>query len=256
MAEQLTIMLGMPGPHMEFGSACGFFGASRVHQVRRLNSPDHLDNFSLLLVEALNARRRGEITHYAMQHADVAPAQGWLDALLEEMQAAQVSFISGTVPIRDSRGLLSCGVADPARGPWDIPFRRLTVRESLDLPPTFTAADLGYPGFCLLHNNGLILLDLRDERFFAEDADGLLCCTWNFPRRIARRADGSYGLTIVSEDWWVSWQIHRLGIPSAITRRIPTVHGRQVSVNNFEPWGTYLNGDEDTREKWHGSEAT
>ena len=253
--NSLSIMLGLPGVDVYFPSACAFFTASAQHRLRRMNAPETssflaLQNFNQLLALALNMYRRGEITHFAMQHADVVPEKNWLDRMVEEMQAARVSYLSVTVPIRDHRGLLSCGVADPTRGIWDIPTRRMTVRESLSLPETFTQADYGYPDWVLLHNSGLILLDLRDERWFSEDAHGTLECSWKWLNRIRRDADGEYTTDSVSEDWIMSWQIHQLGIPSAITRKIHVVHGRQQAINNDTAWGEYLAGDEDTAGKW------
>ena len=218
------------------------------------------DNFNALWAMALNRHEEDpSMTHFAMLHADVTPAPGWLDLLIEEMERRPCSLISAIVPLKDRRHVTSAGIGFRAHG-WQGALRRMTVAEMLarkwtmgvedrHFGETFDAADLGYPDFPLLHNNGCWCADLRDPRFYATDVDGALQAAFHFPKRIVR--DSLRGKWIVqgeSEDWWFSRQVWKLGIPTALTSRVRLSHDGGERFENSVP-GTHQ-ADEETRCYW------
>ncbi len=244
----MKIFLACPGPSFDFGALRGILMASNDHEVYRQNSAAAAGNFDILWCDALNESEAGLCTHFAMIHSDISPEPGWLDVLVEEMEKHAVGLLSAAVPIKDHRGLCSCGVARSDTN-WS-PRRRVTVRELLELPETFGAADFGYPGECLIHNNGLWLADLRHPEWRATDADGHLIASHKFPRASFRDpATGLWQTMGESEDWYFSRQAHELGIPSKITRRVKLTHRGATQFSNFSAWGTYEH-DEDTRAAW------
>lgn len=250
------VFLGFPGPSMAYGAAQGYFLCSNGgHKVRVANAANSWDNFNHLWVQALNLIGDG-VTHFAMLHADVAPVESefrWLDVLLSEMDRLDLDLVSCAIAIKDwpiLRGLTSCGIGDPG-DEWH-PYKRLTVRETLAIGKTFNAADLGYDGWPLLHNNGLWVADLRKPLFRKTDERGTLRAFFNFPKQVyLDPADGKFKVNGFSEDWWFSMRLWELGAQTAICPQIKIDHveGR-VRWPNYLPWGTYTDGDEDTRYKW------
>ncbi len=115
--------------------------------------------FNSLWQVALTLRDQGKARYVAMIHADLEAEQGWVDRLIDELQRMKADIVSAVVPIKDTRGVTSTAIDDPA-DPYD-PWRRLTMHEVARLPPTFNAADCGYPDRALLINTGLWVADLR-----------------------------------------------------------------------------------------------
>jgi hypothetical protein len=72
--------------------------------------------FNQLWCRALNDRREGGITHFAMHHADIEAPAGWLDRLIDEQRRVDADVLSVVVPIKDGRGLTSTGVRHPETG--------------------------------------------------------------------------------------------------------------------------------------------
>ena len=161
------------------------------------------DGFNNLWASALNLAEAGQATHFAMLHCDIAAEEGWLDILAEELERFDADMISAIVPLKDARGVTSSGIADPADR-WH-PLRRFTMCECFRLPETFSAADAGHKGACLLHNDGCWMADLRQEKFRREYPDGRLVADFQFPREIFRDpADGKFHVRAESEDWFFS----------------------------------------------------
>jgi hypothetical protein len=220
-----------------------------------MNAAWSWDNFNVILTQALNLIDDG-VTHLAMIHADVAPAEGkfrWLDVLLAEMDRLDLAMASVPIAIKDwpnPRGICSCGIGDPG-DPWH-PYKRLTVRESIAFNRTITAADMGYDGWPLLHNNGLWCADIRKPLFRETDEHGTLKAFFNFPKRAyLDPVDGRFKVAGFSEDWWFSMRLWELHANTAICTQIPVDHieGR-IRWPNYRPFGSYTDGDEDTRAKW------
>ncbi len=244
------VLLGFPyagTPCMGFNTARALYHSSQEHSAALLGAEGSWGNFNVCLAAALNMAASGEITHFAMLHADIAPEEWWLDKLLSEMDRTGVELLSVAVPIKDPRGVTSCGIGNPADR-WH-PLKRFTMEELYNLPETFDAAGAGFPGYPLLHNDGCIVMDLRCKKFFATDDDGLRA-HFDFPRRIAKNEDGTFTPQGESEDWFWSRRLHELGVVSAITRKVKLTHDCQFSFPNSGPWGTYANGDEDTKAAW------
>ncbi len=242
-----SVMLGIPGPSAQWGAIRGLLQASSCHKVMIENADNGHDNFNTLWLEGLNAAEAGAITHFAMLHSDVYPEANWIDTLIEGMEKSDVTLISAPIAIKDGRGIMSCGIGNPENS-WS-PLRRVTAKELECLPDTFDASDLGYPGHCLLHNNGCWIADLRDKRFFETDANGDLRAIFQFPKRCFRAANGAWMRQGESEDWYFSRMIHDLGIRSAITKRCKIRHRGTVDFANWGAWGEFEQ-DEDTREAW------
>jgi hypothetical protein len=242
--ERLRIMLAVPGNQLTFGSALGILFSSQDHDIDLANSRGTWDNMLNLLVSALNARRENKTDMLAMLHQDVAPDKWWIDTLVKEKETKGVSFISVMNAMKDIRGLLSCGVGNPFNDPWMGLDFRFTAREVQTMPETFTAADIGYADRPIMHNNGCILFDLRDERFFSEFEDGSLKVCWDFPKKILPDETGKLYAQAISEDWWLSWMLYQIGIPTAITRKVRTHHGVGQEFPNDQAWGIWEHDQE------------
>ena len=242
------IQLGFPGPNMPTkvsrGVYCCTNGPNRGgHNVRHDSSIGTWDNFNDLLGKALNAAEAGEIRAFAMIHADVRPfADGWLDSLAAEMDRLGADLVSVAVPIKDERGLASCGIGDPENH-W-APLKRFTMRELFKLPETFNAADAGYPGLPLLHNNGCWIANLKSPVFFQETEDGTNQAFFQFPKRLYRDpVTGKWRLAGESEDWYFSRCLHELGAKTYITRKVQLAHIGECEFPNDRPWGTLETDD-------------
>lgn len=248
-APRANVLLGVPGASLCFGSAQGLLTATLGrHGVQILNSGNSWDNFNVLWAAALNAFEQGSATHFAMLHTDVIPQAGWLDTLLEELDDRKADLCSAVIPIKDSRGATTTGIGDP-RDSW-TPFRRFTVREMLSMPETFSASEVGYDGWPLLHTSGLWVADLSRDVFRQTGPDGSLYAIFEFQRRIARRDDGKWEVACESEDWYFSRRLWELGANTIVTRKVSLRHKGAVEYANDEPWGSFENGDEATRHKW------
>lgn len=187
--------------------------------------------FNLLSCRCLNQRRERGWTHFAMHHADIEAPAGWADTLLDEMQRVGADVLSTVVPIKDNRGLTSTGWQDPDTKR----IRRLTMREAVGLPVTFSAADLpaaGKPaGQHLMVNTGLWVCDLgkpwvEEVCFTVRDAVG-------------RLDDGRFWPRCVPEDWGFSAWCAGRGLRVFATRAVPVVHHGRAGYTNARAWGEW-----------------
>lgn len=230
----MRVLVGMPGYVTLTGAAAaGLFRCTAdpdLAAVRIHNSSLLAHGFNLLWVEALNGRKRGEYTHFAMQHSDVEPEAGWLDVLLAELDRTGLDVLGVPVPLKDTRGLTSTAVGRADGDPWR-PMRRLTLTEVHALPETFTSDDVGGP---LLLNTGLWVCRLGgwSERVWFEIND-----------RIAADPDGEFVALVEPEDWNFSRQLHRLGVRVGATRKVRLTHRGPVPFTNARPWGQELDTD-------------
>jgi hypothetical protein len=242
------IFVGIPGPSANWGAIRGLICASRNHEVLYDNSNNAHDNFNGLWTMALNGYEKGYFTHFIMLHSDVTPHDWWVDTLYDEMEKAKVSLLSVAVAIKDDRGVLSCGIGN-RKSPWN-PWRRLTIKELEKLPDTFGAAEMGYPGGQILHNNACWIADLRDEKFFSVGPDGGLVAYFDFPKRVQRHPDTKEWIRMgESEDWYFSRRLDDLKIPTAITKAVELNHKGSMDFPNRGTWGRYEQ-DEDTKFWW------
>lgn len=247
-------LLGFPyggTPCMGFRTSIALHHASRHHQGFLMGADGSWGNFNQILCVALNAAAEGRITHLAFLHSDIAPQEWWVDVLMAELDRLDADMISAVVPIKDPRGVTSCGIGDPDN-PWH-PLKRFTMQEVWEtLPETFDAGDAGYDPaqFPLLHNDGCFVADLRKPFWRTVNADGELLAAFNFPRRIILGDDGNFRPEGESEDWYWSRRLFELGAKTYITRLVRLVHTGPFDFPNDGPWGTYTHGDEDTAARW------
>lgn len=223
-----TVCLGMPGyGQVTSGAARGFYRASAGGRVvnRHVREGSLLaHNFNLLWCWALNEHRAGRCDYFAMQHADVEPQDGWLDVLIDELDARRLDVLGVAVPIKDTRGVTSTALARDDGDTWRV-HGRLTMSELHRLPETFTAADVGRP---LLLNTGLWVCRFGDwcrkVKFTIND-------------RITVRADGSFAPEVEPEDWYFSRLLNELGLAVGCTRKVRLSHRGEMAFVNDRPWG-------------------
>ena len=256
--KRSRILLGVPSNGtLSEQSAQASWLASHDHDVVRVPSCTQGLNFNPLWCEALNRGLRNEIDYFAMMHADIQvvedePGRRWLDRLVEELEAADVPFVSVPNAIKDPRGVTSCGVGDPADR-W-APFRRFTLRELEALPRTFQVGDTAHPDKFLLHNEALCLADMRDARWYYPDETGR--CRFHFRvEEEIRLGPAGWERRQETEDWSFSRDLWAAGMDSAITRRVKLYHLGQLPYPNWGAVGLYENGDEDSAVKWRASPA-
>jgi len=244
------VMLGVPtnGQSMLYGAAQALFRATWVHRVQI----NHYDKsllaccFNKLWCDALNAAERGEITHMAFLHSDIAPADGWIDTLISEMEDQCAAFCSAVSPIKDARGLTSTGVGEPGLV-WS-PLRRFSMKEIMEFPETFDSDDTGNPGKVLLLNSGCWVADLRSPLFYRMDSDNQGKVYFEVNDRIVK-TDQCWVHQVESEDWFFSRCLHANGIRAVATRKVPLVHMGMSGYGNDTAWGSQ-ECDEDLRPLW------
>jgi hypothetical protein len=253
--ERYHILLAMPGPNIRFPTAQSCFTCvGRGHDLDVVGKDNaSWDNMNALWVTALNATKDRGITHFAMIHADICPSleQDWIKVLLVEMEAKGASFISAVVPIKDHRGLTSCGIADPDN-PW-APIRRFTMKELVEMPETFDENDIGYSGYPLDHNSGLIMADLRDPVFFRTLPNSDELAIWFEFRKQCYVKDGVVKLRGESEDWNMSRRLWQQGVKTCITRKVKLKHFGMTGYPNDMAWGQY-DHDWESRESWESND--
>jgi hypothetical protein len=203
-------------------------------------------NFNRLWCQALNERFEHGFTHFAMHHADQGAAPGWLDVLLEELDRHEADVISVIVPLKDGRGLTSTAIYDHE----SARIQRLTMREAMTLPPTFTKRSLTGDGWlvagdgpgthhpapatrhALLVNTGLWLCRL--DRPWVENFPGFQVCDG-----VRKRADGRWQANVFSEDWNASAWWDRHGVKVAATRKVRVRHIGKAAYGNQDAWGEW-----------------
>jgi len=226
-----TVFLGMPGfGDVSAAAAMAFWRSSKLprDQVIEAYKEGSLlaANFNRLWVDALNLQRIGRrVDYFAMQHADIEPTVGWLDVLIEELEANSLDVLGVVSPIKDLRGLSSIALARPDEDPWR-PACRLTMGQVLDLPPTFTREHVGHN---LLINTGLWVCR------FDPGWNRKVCFTVN--DRLILTLSGEYFAEVEPEDWNFSRQCHRLGLKLGVTRKVALNHRGPMPFPNHLPWG-------------------
>jgi hypothetical protein len=183
-------------------------------------------NFNSLWVAALNAAHKGiNVKYFAMLHDDIGPAPGWLDVLIEELEAKELDVLGVAVPIKDHKGLTSLAI--DGEDTWR-PKCRLTLSEVLALPETFTSEDVGGP---LLLNTGCWVCRFNPEwarqvHFTIND------------RIVFNRATNQYESQVEPEDWFFSRLCHEIGLKIGATRKVRLMHRGETDFNNFSDWGS------------------
>lgn len=183
-------------------------------------------NFNMLWTSALNiVHRGGQLDYFAMLHDDIGPAPGWLDVLIEELEANNLDVLGVAVPIKDHKGLTSLAI--DGNDTWK-PKCRLTLHEMMELPETFTSEEVGGN---LLLNTGCWVCRFNPEwvrkvHFTIND------------RIVFNRATNQYESQVEPEDWYFSRLCHELGLRIGATRKVRLMHRGETDFNNFSDWGT------------------
>jgi hypothetical protein len=213
---------------MECEAAKAFFEPCRdggsIEVARSLSAGGSLLGaaFNLHWCQALNHFAEGDIHGFAMMHSDIGAEVNWLDILFAEMEKVGADIISAVVPIKDERGLTSTAIDDTG-DQWKV--RRLTTKEVMKFPETFTEKDVGGP---LLLNTGLWLCRLGPWAFKT-------CFT--IQDKILQSPDGRFEHRVIPEDWDFSRQVRRFGLKLAATRKVRINHWGPFYWNNQQQWG-------------------
>lgn len=228
-AKSKRVFLGMPGyGSVSMPAARGYFLASTMHQVDFGYSQSSLlaNGFNQLWCAALNRQAKlGDVDYFAMQHADIEPNPGWLDAIIDELESNDLDILGVVAPIKDQHGLTSIAVGDESTN-WRVKCR-LTMKEVFQLPETFTSDDI----------DGQLLLNT-----------GLWVCRFNpnwvtkvhfeiNDRIIQDTKTGLYRPEVEPEDWFFSRLCHELGLKIGCTRKVKLLHRGEQAFTNAAPWG-------------------
>jgi hypothetical protein len=182
--------------------------------------------FNKLWCRALNERASAGLTHFAMHHADIEAAVGWLDMLLEEQARVSADVLSCIVPIKDNRGLTSTGTRDPQTGR----IRRFTLSEVFALPETFSIADTATPDHWLMVNTGLWVCDFTRpwaQKVCFSILDGMVC------------ENGKHQPRALPEDWNFSGWCACSGLKVFATRKVPLIHHGRAGYTSARTWGEW-----------------
>jgi hypothetical protein len=194
-------------------------------------------NFNRLWADALNVSPRPDF--FAMHHSDIGAPDGWLDVLIEILEAKRADMVSAVVPIKTGHGNTSTGVLDVDGSRR----RRLTVREVATLPPVFDAkaagALSGVKNPVLIVNTGLWVCRFAGLSGIEE---------LHFHTGDSIRADGPGGTFrahCTPEDWMWSMDFASRGLKVLATTRVPVRHyGHTAFAIGFgPPWGTNQPGE-------------
>lgn len=175
--------------------------------------------FNGLWVQALNEATEKGLAYFAMIHSDVGPEEYWLDTLIEELEEQELDMLGVAVAIKDQRGLTSLAVDGDST--WS-PKQRITSKELMSLPETFTSEDVGGP---LLLNTGcwVCKFDLewaRQVHFTIND------------RIVFNRTTNSYLAQVEPEDWYFSRLCHELGLNIGATSKVGILHRGEIDFSN------------------------
>jgi len=208
---------------------------ANTHRVQRQLCNSLLPHaFNSLWSEALVMASRGEVDFFAMLHGDMAPDAGWLDTLIDELEANNAAMISAIVPIKNDTGLSSTAYCDP-RTPWD--YTRLTMSEVQRMPETFGNELIKDrdPNGVLLLNTGCCVMDMRLPCWLEADGDELFF-RFEFITRIARR-NKVLRAEVLPEDWLWSLRCQSRGLKIIATRKVAISHIGKKDFRNDRVWG-------------------
>jgi hypothetical protein len=165
--------------------------------------------------------------YYAQQHSDIVAQDGWIDTMVDELEACGAGLLAAVVAIKDDRGATSTTVVDPKTGMQ----RRLTMRDVYTLPETFGVEDIPWapPGAILCANTGLWVCKFSGDwvekiRFTIRD--------WIF-----KGDDGIWQAAFWPEDWAFSEDASKLGVTVKVTRKVKVAHLGVIPFRNDKPWG-------------------
>lgn len=249
-----SVYLAMPrgSPSVIYNAVAGMFlctdGRNNVTLGEHYEGASWERNHNTAWYDALNRRDAGEITHFAMIHADVCPTKYWLDVLMSELERTQTAMISTAIPFRDDSGLTSVAIDNMED---HFAPRRLTLKEIRKLPPTFTYDDCFQrlveiePNSRLVLNTGLMLLDIRKDRWgdWADEVNFQFVHERVRAPGEVRFADGTkkaVNLRVMrmrSEDWELSRVMNDKKVPYVGTSAVVAKHVGYCVWGNDEDYG-------------------
>jgi hypothetical protein len=201
----------------------------------RLTSSLLANCFNQLLAICLNA---GGYDYWALLHGDMAPADGFLDTLVAELEMYRLDVIHAPCALKSEKGYTSTAMAY-SDDPWQ-PVRRLTVRELKSLWPTFTIGilreQLDPAARILLPNTGCMLIrigdwlkkfpgfEIRDRMLHAPGAE-----------RLGVRYE--FQPQCVSEDWNFGYWCAAHGVKVGGTTKVATRHVGRMVFPSDKDWG-------------------
>lgn len=248
------------------GASASFWRASQgAHECLRVlpESSALTYNFNLAWAACLNQLELPEAErpeYFAMIHADVETAPGWLDRMIAELNAGAYDVLSHVIPFRDKSGYTSTGLVVDGRFesgqsgaivPQPTPkrgrqYRRLMTTQlngkrlpqTFDFRPLCRLFDVANPveaNAALLVNTGLWVARcgpwMREIRFRVEDTIV----------RVTDVDDGvEYEPRFWAEDWCFSEDCRALGLRVAATNILPVNHA-----------GATLRHGRLTDDEWH-----
>lgn len=180
--------------------------------------------FNHLIAQAFADRDAGEVTHFAMLHGDIHPADGWLDVLWHEMQRTGSTAIAAVVPMKEAveNPKTSTAVGSQSN-PWQ-PVKHYHLNDRHRLPITFgdeeVKQDHGEDALLLI-NTGCMLLDIQDEALWEGFA-------FNFKDRIIKQ-EGMYKPQVRPEDWEMSRFLQNRGARVQATWAVNLEHHGQAA---------------------------
>lgn len=185
-------------------------------------------NFNALWVTALNLVRSGTpVDYFAMLHDDIGAEDGWLDALIQQLEEHRLDVLGVAVPIKNHKGLTSLAVAHESGDPWRIK-QRLTLHEVLQLPEVITDSDVGGQ---LLINTGCWVC--RFDPSWVSNVYFTINDRICFDTKQQR-----YVHQVEPEDWFFSRLLHEQGLKVGATRKVRVVHEGPTTWNNYQDWGS------------------
>lgn len=232
-ANTRRVYLGMPGYGKQTAAAgrALWLAAPQSDVVREYAQGSLLAcNFNKLWCAALNMVHRGErLDYFAMLHDDIGAEDGWLDKLIDELEASNLDVLGVAVPIKDTRGMTSIALHHEGDN-WE-PECRLTMRDLYALPETFTSADLD--GSPLLLNTGCWVAKWNQE----------WCKQVHFEindRIVFDVPHNCFVPQVESEDWYFSRLLNELGLKIGCTRKIAVKHTGEIDFLNTHAWGSQV----------------
>ncbi len=209
-------------------------------KIMSLSSSALTCNFNMLWCEALNNKT---ISHFVMLHADIIPGEdNWLSHLGRIADATGADVLSVVSPIKRETGQTSTALA---RGDEYGHHRRLTMREVMTLPESFTRKEVArlfgwdWKESTLLVNTGLMCVSMKKR-------DVMPKMTFGVGNWIRQDAQGKYYTVFCPEDWAWSMQAQALGLSVWATRAVPLAHmNGHMAYKNNTAWGTLEHDDTD-----------
>ena len=162
--------------------------------------------------------QRGGYQYWCLLHADVAPAEGFVDAMLDSLESRDLDVTHAPCRYKNDSGKVMTALGRPGKF-WG-PNREITTSELAQLPHTFDADDVcelfDMPDRILLPNTGCMMFRLDS---WIEDFPGFRMID-QFGRD---SLSGDWVARSVSEDYWFGFWAAENGVRVGGTKH-PTGH--------------------------------